>query len=272
MKIDLQRVQGAPLSISNQKSTINNYNSTMLGLILTGAASLAAAAAAGYQTMAPTGQWYGRTFTGLARGTKQLALTYDDGPNDPYTLHLLEVLARHNVRATFFLIGRFVRQRPDIALEIARAGHVVGNHTFTHPLLTWKSAAVVRRELQDCRAALEDAIGEHSNLFRPPFGGRRPAVLRIAREMGLEPVMWNVTGYDWKAPSAAEIERKVASQVRGGDVILLHDGAHRLMGTDRSHTVAATDSLITRYQSAGYIFLTIPQMMEGTSNREEFPL
>ena len=265
MKIDLQRVQGAPLSISNQKSTINNYNSTMLGLILTGAASLAAAAAAGYQTMAPTGQWYGRTFTGLARGTKQLALTYDDGPNDPYTLHLLEVLARHNVRATFFLIGRFVRQRPDIALEIARAGHVVGNHTFTHPLLTWKSAAVVRRELQDCRAALEDAIGEHSNLFRPPFGGRRPAVLRIAREMGLVPVMWNVTSYDWSAPSPAEIERTVTRQVRGGDVILLHDSGHRQMGTDRSHTVAATDALITGYKAAGNVFVTVSQMLAGTS-------
>src|SRR5260370_22910787 len=138
--------------------------------------------------MAPEGQWYGSTFTGLARGTKQLALTYDDGPNDPHTLGLLEVLAKHDARATFFLIGRYVRQRPDIAREIVLAGHVVGNHTFTHPLLTFKSAAEVRQELSDCRSDLEDAIGEHSNLFRPPFGGRRPAVFRIARELSLEPV------------------------------------------------------------------------------------
>ena len=68
--------------------------------------------------MAPTGQWFGRTFTGLPRETKQLALTYDDGPNDPHTLRLLEVLAKHEVRATFFLIGRYVRQRPEIAREI----------------------------------------------------------------------------------------------------------------------------------------------------------
>jgi len=236
----------------------------MLGTLLAGTAAAGAAVAAGYQTMAPTGQWYGRTFTGLARGTKQLALTYDDGPNDPHTLRLLDVLARHDVHATFFLIGRFVQQRPGIAREIARAGHVVGNHTLTHPLLTLASESAIRQELSDGRAALEDAIGEHSNLFRPPFGGRRPAVLRIARELGLEPVMWNVTGYDWKAPSAAEIERKVARQIRGGDVILLHDGGHRQMGTDRSNTVAATESLITRYESAGYAFLTIPQMMKGT--------
>lgn len=233
----------------------------MLGTVLAGTAAAALLTAAGYQSMAPTGQWYGRTFTGLPRGTKRLALTYDDGPNDPHTLHLLEVLAKHDVRATFFLIGRYVRQHPEIAREIAKAGHVVGNHTFTHPLLIFKSAAEIRQELSACRSALEDAIGEHSNLFRPPFGGRRPAVLRIARELGLEPVMWNVTGYDWNAPPSAVIEQKVAKQIRGGDVILLHDGGHKQMGADRSQTVLATDRLIAKYKSEAYEFVTVSEMM-----------
>ncbi len=232
----------------------------MLGPVLAGTATLAVVAAA-YQSMAPTGQWYGRTFTGLARSTNQLALTYDDGPNDPHTFRLLEVLARHNAQATFFLIGRYVQQRPDIVRELVKAGHVIGNHTFTHPLLIFKTAAEVRKELTDCRNAIQDAIGEHSNLFRPPFGGRRPAVLRIVREMGLEPVMWNVTGYDWNAPPAAVIERKVQKQIRGGDVILLHDGGHKQMGADRSQTVVATDHLITRYKTEGYSFTTIEEMM-----------
>ncbi len=232
----------------------------MLGLALTGLGSCAAITA-GYQSMAPTGEWYGRTFTGLPRRAKQLALTYDDGPNDPHTLRLLDVLGRHGVRATFFLIGRYVRQRPEMVREVVKAGHVVGNHTFTHPLLTFRSESEIRKELGDCRAALQDAIGEHSNLFRPPFGGRRPAVLRIAREMGLEPIMWNVTGYDWNAPPAAVIERKVARQIRGGNVILLHDGGHREMGADRFQTVVATERLIARYKSEGYEFATIPEMM-----------
>jgi len=239
----------------------------MLKTVLAGAAAATVLTAAGYQSMAPTGQWFGRTFTGLAPGTKQLALTYDDGPNDPHTLHLLEVLAKHDVHATFFLIGRYVRQRPEIAREIVKAGHVVGNHTFTHPLLTYKSASEIRRELSDCRSALEDAIGGSSNLisnlFRPPFGGRRPAVLRIARELGLEPVMWNVTGYDWNAPPSAEIEQKVSSQMRGGDVILLHDGGHRQMGADRSQTVLATDHLIAKYKSEAYELVTIPHMLSA---------
>ena len=234
----------------------------MLASVLAGTAAGAAVVAAGYQSMSPTGQWYGRTFTGLARGTKEIALTFDDGPNDPYTPKLLEVLARHDVRATFFLIGRYVRQRPDLVREIAKAGHAIGNHTFTHPLLTLESESEIRKQLSDCNAALHDAIGEHSNLFRPPFGGRRPAVLRIVREMGLEPVMWNVTGYDWNAPPAAQIEAKIARRIRGGDVILLHDGGHKQMGADRSQTVLATDLLIARYKRAGYQFVTIPEMIK----------
>jgi peptidoglycan-N-acetylglucosamine deacetylase len=237
------------------------YNLCMLALALTGAVATAVAATAGYQSMAPTGQWYGRTFTGLPRGTRQLALTYDDGPNDPHTLRLLEVLAKHKVTATFFVIGRYVQQRPDSVREIIQAGHVVGNHTFTHPLLIFRSAAEVRRELSECSAALRDTIGQQTNLFRPPFGGRRPAVLRIASELGLETIMWNVTGYDWNAPSAAVIEEKVLKQIRGGDVILLHDGGHKQVGADRSQTVLATDNLISRYKSEGYEFVTIPQMM-----------
>jgi peptidoglycan/xylan/chitin deacetylase (PgdA/CDA1 family) len=233
----------------------------MLGPVLAGTSAVALITA-GYQSMAPTGQWYGRTFTGLPRGTKQLALTFDDGPNDPHTLRLLEVLAKHEVNATFFSVGRYVQQRPDIVREVIKAGHAVGNHTFTHPVLTFKSAAEVRKELSTCLAALQDAIGEHSNLFRPPFGGRRPAVLRIARELGLTPVMWNVTGYDWTAPPAEVIEQKVTKQIRGGNVILLHDGGHKQMGADRSQTVLATDHLIAKYKSEGYEFVTIPQMME----------
>ncbi|MGA9039198.1 MAG: polysaccharide deacetylase family protein [Terriglobales bacterium] len=232
----------------------------MLGSILT-AAGVAAALTAGYQSMAPTGQWYGRTFTGLPRGSKLLALTYDDGPNDPYTYQLLEVLAKHNVKATFFLMGKYVRLRPDIVRDVVKAGHVIGNHTFTHPNLIYRSGDQVREELVQCRRAITDAVGEHSKLFRPPFGGRRPVTLRVVRELGLVPVMWNVTGYDWKATSAEYIEKRVTSKVCGGNVILLHDGSHRSFGFDRSRTVIATDRVITRYKAEGYEFVTVPEMM-----------
>jgi peptidoglycan/xylan/chitin deacetylase (PgdA/CDA1 family) len=233
----------------------------MLPYLIAGA-SITAAVAAGYQSMAPTAQWYGKAFTGVPPGTRQIALTYDDGPNDPHTLRLLEVLAKHNAHATFFLIGRYVQHSPEIAREILQSGHIIGNHTFTHPLLTFLSEAQIGQELSACQAALQDATGQSPTLFRPPFGGRRPAVFRVAREQGLEPIMWNVTGYDWNAPPATEIEKKVAGQIHGGDVILLHDGGHRQIGTDRSQTVIATDHLIDRYKKEGYNLSTIPQMMQ----------
>jgi len=234
----------------------------MLGYLIGAGIAGGVASAAGYQSMAPTGQWYGKTFTGLERGSKSMALTYDDGPNDPHTLRLLEVLARHEVRATFFMIGRYVEQRPDIVREVVRAGHCAGNHTFSHPLLIFQPEMEIRSQLERCERALADAVGEPAHLFRPPFGGRRPAVLRIARELGLEPVMWNVTGYDWSAPSVEHIERKVAGQVRGGDVVLLHDGGHLAMGADRSRTVTASDRLIARYKAEGREFVTIPEMVQ----------
>jgi len=99
-------------------------------------------------------------------------------------------------------------------------------------------------------------------LFRPPFGGRRPSSLRVVRALGLEPVMWNVTGWDWKGKPADYSERRIRQQVRGGDVILLHDGAHAGFGADRSQSVVATDRLIGWYKSEGYEFATVPQMME----------
>lgn len=213
--------------------------------------------------MAPTGQWYGRTFVAGVRGSPRIALTYDDGPNDPHTLKLIEVLAKSDVRATFFMMGCYVRQRPDIARAVAHAGHVVGNHTFSHPNLIFKSSTETRRELIECRQALQDAIGDHSNLFRPPFGGRRASTLRIARELGLQPVMWNVTGYDWNAPPAELIEKKVVRQIRGGDVILLHDGEHRAFGADRGQTVIATANLIRRFKNEGWKFVTVPEMLVG---------
>ena len=155
-------------------------------------------------------------------GSRQLALTYDDGPNDPYTWRLLEVLDRHHVKATFFLIGTFVaaaaryRSRrwspPD-----TRSGATPG----TIPTSSSRSSAEVRRQLQQTQQGDLRRHRRRAKLFRPPFGGRRPISLSVARSLGLQPVMWNVTCRDWKAKSADEIVAHAERQIRGGDVILL---------------------------------------------------
>ena len=230
-------------------------------------ASAAAASYAGYATMAPASQLYGRTLT-HGNDPRQMALTFDDGPNDPHTMHLLDVLASHNAKATFFLIGKYVRQRPEIARAIQAAGHEIGNHTDSHPNLVLVSAARLRQELADCGKALEDALGSRVTLFRPPFGGRRPNVLRTACGMGLNPVMWSVTGYDWSAKSAGQIVKKVSGQIDSrnrlqGDIVLLHDGGHLAFGTDRGFTVEATRILLERY--ARKQFVTTSGLRQGNS-------
>jgi len=234
----------------------------MLGWLI-GAAALGYA---GYAAYAPRSQLYGKTYLGAGGGSRQLALTYDDGPNDPHTLRLLEVLARHDVKATFFLIGRFVAEKPEIAREVARAGHVIGNHTFNHPNLIFCSAARVHNELEQCRKILRNTVGEHSGLWRPPFGARLPHVLGVSRTLGLEPVMWTVSSNDWKIRSAEAIEQRAAQRIRGGDLILMHDGAHVRMGADRARTVEATDRLIRRCKDQGYEFVTVTAMMKAVAS------
>lgn len=202
-----------------------------------------------YAALVPTSQLFGRTLI-AGPDIDEVALTFDDGPNEPYTDQLLDLLAQHQVRATFFLVGNYVRRRPDLARAILQAGHLIGNHTMSHPSLMWERPSRVREELVGCNSVLEDVTGQAVHYFRPPFGARRPDVLRIATELGLEPVMWNVTAHDWDATDpralAARVQRLIKrNQGLGrGSNILLHDGSHRQLGTDRSVTLAATRILL----------------------------
>ena len=214
-----------------------------------------------YAALWPASRLFGRSLI-AGNDPAEVALTYDDGPNDPYTERLLEVLERHQVKATFFLIGRFVKERPDIARAVVDAGHAIGNHTWDHPNLIFCSVAELRRQLQQTQQAIFDATGLEAKLFRPPFGGRRPDTLSVARSLGLQPVMWNVTCRDWKAKSPEEIVGHAERQIRGGDVILLHDGEFHSIGVDRSRSVEASDRILSGYKAEGNEFLTIPQMME----------
>ena len=122
--------------------------------IAIGVGAAAAASYAGLCTMWPTSQLYGASVVGEPRPSKRLALTYDDGPNDPYTGQLLEVLARHEVKATFFMMGKYVEMRPAIAREVAEAGHVVGNHTYSHPNLIFVSQRELRSEIERTQKAM----------------------------------------------------------------------------------------------------------------------
>jgi peptidoglycan/xylan/chitin deacetylase (PgdA/CDA1 family) len=215
-----------------------------------------------YAAQYPTSQVFGRTIL-AGSDVDEIALTFDDGPNDPYTMQLLELLDRRQVRATFFLMGSYVRLRPEIARAIHQAGHLLGNHTVSHPSLMWASPAQVREELTACTAIIEDVTGEVVKYVRPPFGARRPDVLRTARELGLTPVMWNITAYDWEATDPQDLAVRVRSGVRQnqrlrrGSNLLLHDGGHRGLGIDRSITLSAVGLLLDGWAGSGLRFVTV---------------
>jgi peptidoglycan/xylan/chitin deacetylase (PgdA/CDA1 family) len=216
-------------------------------------AGAALAVAAGltltYAALSPGSQLFGHTII-AGNNPNEAALTYDDGPNDIATDALLEVLGRHNARATFFMIGSFVRQRPEIARRVHAAGHLIGNHTQTHPWLSFQSASAIREQLRDCNHALEDAIGAPIRYFRPPHGARRPAVFRAAEELGLKLVQWNTMGYDWQPIPPERILTNIKrglhrAQCRHtGANILLHDGHQQGIGANRTATVQATAELL----------------------------
>lgn len=203
--------------------------------------------------MAPQSQLFGPTLI-AGSDPDEFALTYDDGPNDACTEQLLEVLARHSARATFFVIGKFARERASLVRQIRSAGHLVGNHTWSHPLLMTRSPRRVREELAATSAEIEDILGERVRYFRPPHGARRPDVLRTAREMGMVPVLWNAMGYDWRPIGSGQIlanlHRGINSNRRRGmgSNLLLHDGGQAGIGQDRSQSVAATASLLESWR------------------------
>ena len=224
--------------------------------------TVAATGTLAYAALSAQSQIFGRTLVAPAR-PGEIALTYDDGPNPTATPQLLEVLARHGVRATFFLIGRYVRPQAAIVREIADAGHVIGNHSMTHPWLPFLSDARIREELTDCNAELEDVLGAPVRYFRAPHGARRPYVLKMARELGLVPVQWNVICGDWNPVGADVIRARAARGIarnqsgRRASNIDLHDGAQQTPTAARLATVEATDLLLKQHPPTEWRYVTV---------------
>jgi peptidoglycan/xylan/chitin deacetylase (PgdA/CDA1 family) len=203
--------------------------------------------------MWPASQIFGRTLI-APRRPGELAITFDDGPNPTWTPKLLDALEKSSVKATFFLVGAYAQRDSGLVRRIVDEGHLIGNHSWSHPNLALTSKARVVEELRRTNEVLEQISGVPVRYFRPPFGGRRPAVLQAAQKLGLVPVMWNAMTSDWKEPSEDRIScrliQKIDRLMRKGCAanIVLHDGSHQDPSADRGPSVAACGRLIEHYK------------------------
>lgn len=229
-----------------------------------------------YGARGPQAQLFGPT-TCRTTSPRKLAITFDDGPNPTITPKLLDLLARYNAQTTFFVVGRYVREYPDLVREISARGHLVGNHTQTHPNLFFLGPTQIRDELRSCQDAIASASSATPVWFRPPFGFRNPWLAGVARELNLQVVMWTQLPGDWRASSTEWLIDRlqpIASRATGtgqhatrtGDILCLHDGSHRGQNADRTRTLAALEYWLPRWRDLGLEFATIEQAVPNPAD------
>lgn len=230
---------------------------------LTGLAVLLLVGCAGltvYWAMAPSSQVYGSIATHGPRDDKVVALTFDDGPSDPWTLRIADVLDGYGVAGTFFVVGDNADAHPEIVRELVKRGHLVGNHSQRHrkrdAIFEWRYS-----ELERAEGSIAGAAGVCPALFRPPNGFHTPWQLRAVSAHGMRTVGWDVQPSDWERPPGDKIVQRVLERVRPGSIVLLHDGDDTRRQTDRSSTVAALPGIIEGLRARGYRFVRVDELL-----------
>jgi peptidoglycan-N-acetylglucosamine deacetylase len=176
-------------------------------------------------------------------------LTFDDGPTPAWTPRVLELLARYQAQATFFVLGRSAAAHPELVRQEVAAGHGVGNHTWSHRRLSDLKGAQLAAEVSATSTAIQQITGIPVRCLRPPFATVDAASAEQVRALGLDLVLWDIDTNDWLRPGTGAIAGRVLGRVRPGDVILMHDG-----GGDRSQTVAALEQVLATLSARGYRF------------------
>ena len=192
------------------------------------------------------------------KNQKVVALTFDDGPNPATTNQALDTLSKYGIKATFFVLGKNVSGNEEILKRMKADGHVIGNHSWSHPVLSKLSLDEAKKQITDTEDALTKVLGSSSKLMRPPYGAITDD---IRNSLDLSFIMWNVDSLDWKSKNEAAILTEIQRQVRNGSIILMHD--------IHAETVNALPKIIDYLKEQGYHFVTVPEMLNSRLKAHE---
>lgn len=199
-----------------------------------------------------------KDITNWPTGKKLISLTYDDGPNPAFTPKLLDYLKDANVKATFYVCGNMVKNKPELVARIVNEGHEIANHSYSHKVLTKLSKEKLYEELEETNTAIRVAApGARISTMRAPYGATNSTVQRAAQELGMRIIMWDVDTLDWKGRSAEQITNTIMKGTGDGSIILMHDRLHR----NKDSVMVATRSVVEQLRAKGYEFVTVHDLI-----------
>lgn len=195
---------------------------------------------------------------------KVVAITFDDGPHPKTTDAILDLLAEYGAKATFFVIGQNLKLYGRATARAVEEGHEIGNHTYSHPVLSHVAEEALVREIEATGALIKAVTGVSPTLFRPPEGYYGGNVCRLAAEKDLAVVLWSIDTRDWAGVGTAEIVKNVMGNITPGSIVLFHDYDRR-----GQHTVSALKEILPRLSAAGYRFVTVSELLSYSASAEE---
>ncbi|MEG3928252.1 MULTISPECIES: polysaccharide deacetylase family protein [unclassified Microcoleus] len=257
----LEPIQAQVLAVSQSQeqqpmSNINKFSEAIARRVEFSQNALAQVQAIRFQSAVPD-QFQGTTLrhAKLDSQHKAIALTFDDGPWPKTTTQILDILKENNIKATFFWVGRYLHNSPEIGKQVAAAGHAIGNHTWNHQYLQYNEDGAAR-EIDRTSSLIEELTGIQTSMFRPPGGILNNGLAAYAQKKNYAVVMWSADSFDWRTLTESLIDN-VMRQAKSGGIVLMHDG-----GGNRARTVKALPDIIARLRKEGYSFVTVPELLQ----------
>lgn len=195
----------------------------------------------------------------------KVALSFDDGPDNNYTVEILDILKKHKVPATFFVIGSRCELYPEVVKRMVKEGHLLGNHTWSHPNIIKLSNQEALKEVTKADKIIKRYAGYSPILFRSPYGSLDREKVELFRDKGYKLISWNIDSLDWKGLSAAEVKTNILENLQQGSIILQHSAGGP--GEDLSGTVKALDDIIRVLKKDGYKFVTVDELLDISYKR-----